>query len=59
MPGLVFFRFFQRPGVGIGVGPTVVLTCSNCANTQFYNVHVLGLAKELNIPPPGEAIQSV
>jgi hypothetical protein len=59
MPGLVYFKFFQKPGVVTGIGPSVVLICANCANIQFHNVHTLGLAKELGVPPPGEPIQYV
>ena len=59
LPGLVFFRFFQKPGMSFGVGPAVVLSCSNCGNIQFHNVHLIGLAKELEIPPPSEPILNV
>jgi hypothetical protein len=38
-----------------GVLPSVVTVCKNCGNVQFFNAHVLGVSKELNLPP-GEKI---
>jgi hypothetical protein len=33
--------------------PSIITICGNCGNTQFFNVHPLGLAKLLGFPPPG------
>jgi hypothetical protein len=33
--------------------PCVLVVCMNCGHTEFYNAHVLGVAKALNIPDPG------
>jgi len=38
------------------VMPCVILSCSNCGLIQFHNVHKIGVAEVLGIPPPGEAI---
>ena len=38
-------------GGGEGVLPSVVTVCKNCGNVQFFNAHVLGVTKELNLPP--------
>ena len=35
--------------------PTVVVTCTNCGNLQYHNVHMLNVATVLGIPPAGEA----
>jgi hypothetical protein len=34
--------------------PSVAVICMTCGVTEFYNVHVLNVAKVLGIPPPGE-----
>ena len=33
--------------------PCVVTTCMNCGYTEMYNVHVLGIGRELGLPDPG------
>jgi hypothetical protein len=38
------------------VMPCVSTICSNCGYVEFYNVHRLGLAEALTIPPPGVPI---
>ena len=30
-----------------------MVICMNCGFTEFYNVHVLGVAEFLNVPKPG------
>lgn len=35
-----------------GFFPSVAITCTTCGNIQTYNVHVLGVAELLGIPPP-------
>lgn len=33
--------------------PTVVVTCTNCGHLQYHNVHIIGVAEVLGIPPVG------
>jgi len=33
--------------------PCIVVLCMNCGFTELYNVHILGVADVLGIPPPG------
>jgi hypothetical protein len=36
--------------------PCIATVCMNCGFTEFYNVHVLGLAEVLGIPKAGSPI---
>jgi hypothetical protein len=36
--------------------PCISTICTNCGFTELYNVHVLGLAAALGVPPPGAPI---
>src|SRR5579871_596830 len=42
------------PGATPSTMPCVVTVCTNCGFTEFYNVHVLGVASDLGVPPPGD-----
>jgi len=33
--------------------PCVSVICTNCGFTEFYNIHILGVADALKIPKPG------
>lgn len=44
------------PTLPAGFSPCIMVTCKVCGNTLFFNVHVLGIAKELGVPPPGVPI---
>lgn len=44
------------PANAHGIMPSLVCVCKNCGNTQLYNIHVLGLAEELGVPPAGKAV---
>jgi predicted nucleic-acid-binding Zn-ribbon protein len=41
--------------------PCVLSACKNCGNVQMFNVHILGIASDLDIPAPdalkGRAVQ--
>jgi len=41
----------QAPGTFIL--PCIITTCGNCGYTELYNIHILGLAEILGVPPPG------
>ena len=41
------------PGTPTAAVPCIITTCMNCGFTEFYNVHVLGIADALGIPPGG------
>ena len=47
----------MMPGIPTGpvqfALPCVVTVCMNCGYTEMYNVHVLGIGKELGVPDPG------
>lgn len=38
--------------------PCVIILCSNCGYIEQYNVHVLGLAQVLDVPPANEPMFS-
>ena len=35
-----------------GIIPCIAVMCADCGSMQFFNVHVLGLARELGVPAP-------
>jgi hypothetical protein len=39
-----------------GTLPCVIVVCRNCGATYFFNVHALGIAGLVGVPPPGEPI---
>lgn len=36
--------------------PSIAVVCGNCGRTEIYNVHALGVAADLGIPPPGSPV---
>jgi len=36
--------------------PCVVTVCQNCGFVEHYNIHVLGLAEALDMPPAGSPL---
>lgn len=48
------FPVYDAPGIQPNTGsflPCIIVICSNCGRTQFFNVHVLGVAKLLGFGP--------
>ena len=43
----------NAPAPGAVALPCILVTCMNCGFTEFYNVHVLGIAEGLGVPPGG------
>jgi hypothetical protein len=57
-PDIVLLQALSLPGqapIALGVGlPSVALVCTNCGNTQLYNVFVTGINRVLGMEPlPG------
>lgn len=52
--GLTMFILQEQvPGIVIGgpVMPCIAIVCTNCGNTHFLNLFVLGVAEEFGIKP--------
>jgi len=53
IPPTQIVNMIPEPSITI---PALCLTCTNCGFTEFYNIHVLGLANVLNIPTAGNPL---
>jgi len=53
---LPVYDSFEDPGQAGGSLPSLISVCRGCGNTQLFNIHVLGLAELLGIPPPDSII---
>lgn len=55
-PGQQTVAGVSRPLTANYVVPCVMATCTNCGLTELYNVHTLGIAAILGVPPAGTPI---
>lgn len=52
----VFYLTFtdpKQPLIPGNASPSILLICNDCGHTEIHNIHALGIASILGVPPPG------